>query len=410
MSKTIWIINQYASTPEFGYAGRHYYLGRELAKAGYNVYLIASSAHHLLRKKPVFDSKFQFQSDGRFTVVWVRMPDYDEAHSKARVLGWFLFPWRIQRLKSIIRHAPDVVVCSSPSLFSFFGAKRIARGFGARLVFEVRDIWPLTLTEIGGLSRSNPFIKLMQMVEDKAYRDSEIVISNLNKAVDHMVSRGMASEKFYWIPNGFCLEEVESRETLSVESLAMLPDRKFIVGYTGTIGVANALDTFIEAAEILKNNADIAFVLVGHGKEKQTLMQYVEEKYLDNVFFLEPVPKIQVQDMLSKFDACYLGWLDDTLYRFGIGANKIPEYLYSGKPIIHAFSGIGDPIAESGSGISVPAEDPVKLAGAILKLFDMSQSERREIGRKGHKVAMERYEYGRLARQFCDVLFPEGGS
>jgi len=407
MNKTVWIINQYASTPVYGYAGRHYYLGKELAKLGFNVYLITSSEHHLLRDKPVFDSRFHFERDGRFTMVWVKMPKYSEAHSKIRALGWFLFPWRIQKLANMIPDRPDVVVCSSPSLISFLGAKKLALRYSARLIFEVRDIWPLTLTDIGGYSKRHPFIRLLQAVEDSAYRDSQRVVSNLKRSVDHMVSRGMDPQKFSWIPNGFSLAEIEEGVRLRESVIQNLPDREFIVGYTGTIGVANALDTLIEAAEILKEYKEIAFVIVGDGKEREQLLSIVNKKGLENIQFVSPIPKVEVQAMLEKFDACYLGWLDDPLYNFGIGANKIPEYLFSGKPILHAFSGNGDPVREANAGISVPAEAPEELARAILELYRMAPEDRQKLGANGRKIAFDRYEYSQLALQFRDVLFPE---
>lgn len=406
MNKTVWIINQYASTPEYGYAGRHYYLGKELAKLGYNVYLIASAAHHLLREKPRVSSTFQLEKEeDRFTVVWTKMPQYDQAHSKGRILGWFLFPWRIRQLASVIPEKPDVVLCSSPSLLSFIGAKSLARKFGARLVFEVRDIWPLTLIDIGGYSPRHPFVRLLQWVEDKAYRDSDRVVSNLKNAVEHMASRGMRRDKFAWVPNGFSMDEVSLNVPLNTKAESQLPKDKFLVGYTGTLGVANAMNTLIAAAERLKEHHDLAFVMVGDGKEKPALRQLAEQKGLSNVYFVDPIPKVEIQAMLARFDGCYISWLNDSLYRFGIGANKIPEYLFSGKPVIHSYSGACDPIGEAGAGLRIPAEDDKQLADAVLSLYKMDREERAAMGANGKRAAMEQYEYSQLAKRLAGVLF-----
>ncbi|MEO9275017.1 glycosyltransferase family 4 protein [Marinomonas sp. 5E14-1] len=405
MNKTVWIVHQYASTPETGIGGRHFYFARELVKQGYNVYLIASASHHLLRHKVEMDGAYKVEQVDGFNMVWINMPDYQEAHSKQRALNWFVFSLRIQKLALIIPDKPDVVLCSSPSPISFLGAQRIAKKFKARLVFEVRDIWPLTLTEIGGYSPKHPFIRFMQWVEDKAYRESDAVVSNLKNSVEHMVSRGMDKSKFSWVPNGFSLDEVTQNTPLNQETASKLPMDKFIVGYTGTLGVANAIDTLIESAEQLKNNSDIVFVLVGAGKEKRVLQQSVIDKDLDNVIFIDPIPKVEIQAMLSRFDACYIGWLNDDLYRFGIGANKIPEYLYSGKPIIHAYSGAFDPIVESGAGVLVPAQDSVKLADSVLKLYQAPIDERRNMGVNGRKLALAEYEYGELSKFLVAVLF-----
>lgn len=103
MKKTVWIINQYASTSAAGMGGRHFYLAQELVKQGYNVYLIASSSNHLLREQQKFDGKLRFDAVDGFTFVWVNMPSYQEAHSKQRALNWFIFPWRLQTLAQEIR-------------------------------------------------------------------------------------------------------------------------------------------------------------------------------------------------------------------------------------------------------------------------------------------------------------------
>lgn len=405
--KTLWIINQYGSTPDSGFGGRHYYLARELAKLGHKVYIIASASHHLLREPRIFDTPYKLESVDGFTLVWVKMPEYSQAHSKQRVLNWLLFPWRIQKLAKILPDKPDTVLSSSPSPFVFLGAQRLAKRFNSRLVFEVRDIWPLTLTEIGGFSTRHPLVCLMQWVEDKAYREADAVVSNLKNSVEHMVSRGMRQDKYTWVPNGFSMDEVSQNVSLNASTASQLPTDKFIVGYTGTIGVANSLNTLIEAADQLREYTRIAFVLVGDGKEKKTLKQSVESRALSNVFFIEPIPKVEIQAMLSRFDACYIGWLDNSLYRFGIGANKIPEYLYSAKPVIHAYSGACDPIEMADAGLQTPAENSAKLAEAVLKLYHMSADERAEMGANGRKVALSEYEYGQSAEKLAGVLFPD---
>lgn len=406
MSKTIWIVNQYASTPEYGFAGRHYYLGKELAKLGYTVYLIASANHHLLRKRPQVNAEFLLEEIGPgFTTVWCSMPSYKEAHSKIRVLGWLFFSWKIRNLLKFIPEKPDVVICSSPSLLSFIGAKYIAQKTKSRLIFEVRDIWPLTLIDIGGYKKNNPFIKMLQWVEEKAYKESDKIVSNLENAIEHIEKFGVSSTKFTWVPNGFSLEEACRAHPLNESLLSQIPGNKFVIGYTGTIGVANALDILIYAADILRDYDDIIFVLIGDGKEKKSLKCLVQAKRLNNVLFLDSIPKVEVYSALYNFDVCYIGWLDDNLYDFGIGANKIPEYLFASKPIIHSYSGACDPVLETSSGLTVPAGSADELANAILTLYNTPVSEREKMGLNGRKAAIEKYEYSQLAKEYSHVLF-----
>lgn len=402
--KTLWLINQYASTPETGMGGRHYYLGKELAKQGHKVYLVAAGFTHLLREPPKLEQDFTVQSIAKnLDFVWIKMPQYSDAHDKKRVLNWFRFVWKLLKLPKVIANKPDAILVSSPALFTFLGAQFLAKKFNAKLVFEVRDIWPLTLIELGGYSPKHPFIWLMKWVEDKAYLQSDLVLSNLPNSVDHMVERGMNRSKFAWIPNGFDKTEAKSALPLSEAVLGVLPKDHFIIGYTGTLGVANALDTFIDAARLMQVHSQFAFVLVGGGKEKPALLE--KAKGLDNVIFIEPIPKQQIQNMLKEFDVCYLGWKNEPIYRFGIAPNKLPEYMLSAKPIIHSYSGNIDFVEEAGAGVSVPAEDSKALVEAIFRLESMSPEERRMMGDNGRAYAVEHHDYSKIAKKLGEILF-----
>lgn len=403
--KTIWLINQYASTPETGMGGRHYYLAKELAKQGHKIYLIGASFNHLLRKPPELDNAFKIEDIEGFKFVWVKVPRYKEAHDKGRVFNWFKFAWQLLKLPKVIIDKPDVILASSPSPFVFLAAQRLAKKAGARLAFEVRDIWPLTLMELGGYSPNHPFIKFMQWVEDKAYRDADVVLSNLPYAVDHMVQRGMARDKFTWVPNGFDQSEVSKLEVLPEAVLALIPPNKFVVGYTGTLGVANALDCLIDAAELLKNQSDIVFVLVGGGKEKTKLIE--KARSLSNVIFIAPIDKTQIQTMLLKFDVCFIGWQDEPIYRFGIAPNKLPEYMLSGKPILHAFSGKGDAVALANAGITVASKNSKKIADAVLKLKALLPEQLKQMGMNGREYALKNHDYAKLAEKLAEVLLGE---
>ncbi len=402
--KTIWIINQYASTPETGMGGRHYYLAEELAKQGHQVFIIAGSFSHILRKPPQIEHDFEVEKiSDNMQFVWVKIPEYTEAHSKQRALNWFIFANKIRKLTRIIKEKPDLILYSSPSPIGYLASKWLANFYKSKYCFEVRDIWPLTLSELGGYSKNHPFIRLMQWLEDRAYKKSDYVISNLFNAVEHMKSRGMNNEKFRWIPNGFSLDEVSQPEPLDSKIIALLPKDKFIIGYTGTIGVANAIDTLIDTAALCKDD-DIHYVLVGGGKEKESMQDKVASLGLNNITFINSISKKQIQSMLSFFDICYIGWHKNSLYRFGIAPNKLPEYLYSGRPIVHAFSGNGDPVMIAKAGLTVEAEDPHAILKAIKDIKNMSKAERDQLGLNGYKFAIENLEYKQLSKKILELI------
>ena len=405
--KTIFFINQYSSTPETAMGGRHFYIAQELAKKGHQVYVIAGRYSHLLRNPKQFSEKYLIEEImPNFSFVWINLPEYAEAHSKQRVLNWFKFAWVLMGLKKSSLQKPNVILYSSPSPIGSLAAQYLAKSFKVPFIFEVRDIWPLTLIELGGHSVKHPFIRLMQWIEDRSYQKAKFVFSNLFNAIEHMQNRGLDKAKFHWVPNGVSLAEVSAKEPLSVDIFKQLPQDKFIVGYTGTIGVANAIDDLIEAAQLVSHHPDIHFVLVGSGKEKQEMQNKAQGLKLTNISFINPIPKKQIQSMLEHFDVCYIGWQKNPLYRFGIAPNKLPEYLYAGKPIIHAFSGKGDIVQQANAGITIEAEDPQAIADAVMRLYGLSDSERSVLGNNGHQYVLQHLEYKMIAEKLESIIFP----
>lgn len=404
-TKTIWIINQYASTPKTGIGGRHFYLAKELAKQGHRVCLIAAGYTHLLRNEPVVKAKMEIERIENFSFVWLKMPKYKGAHDKKRIINWLLFSWKLQKLQSIADDNPDVIIVSSPSLFSYLGAERLAKKFKAKLCFEVRDIWPLTLTQVGGHAKSHPLIRIMQKVEDRAYQKADKVISNLPNAVEHMVGRGMSKDKFCWLPNGFDPEELDKQQALSADIIDQIPKNKFIIGYTGTFGKANGLESFIDAATLLKNHPDIYFILVGQGREKDFLKEKITKNKLKNCKFIPAISKMQVQTILGLFDLAYIGLTKDPLFKYGVSPNKLFDYLYSETPVIYAIdSGTYLPVDAANAGISIAPECPNSLVSAILALQAMPQAQRAQLGKNGKRYVEEHHDYQKIAQNLSNII------
>ncbi|EKT4485821.1 glycosyltransferase family 4 protein [Shewanella algae] len=405
-NKVIWIINQYSSTPKTGIGGRHFYLSKELVKQGFEVYLVnASFSHVLLSPKDNKDTYDLYKYEG-VNIVSIKVNKYSNSFSKKRILNWFLFAFRLRGLHSVIHSKPDVILYSSAPLIGYLGAQFLANKLRVPLAFEVRDIWPLSLCEIGGYSKKHPFIRFLQWIEDRAYQQSDIVISNLKNSYKHMIEHGLDKNKFNWIPNGFSLSEVVCNEPLADSVLSLIPKDKFIIGYTGTFGLANSLDTFLLAAEMLKYDESVAFVLVGSGNFKDKLKKMKVEHHLENVYFIDAIPKVQVQSMLSNFDVCYIGLTADPLFKFGVSPNKLFDYMYSGKPIIYAIdSGEYKPVSGVNAGLEITPQDPTALRDSILRLKNKSKSELYDMGARAKQSALEEYEYSNLAKSLSSVLF-----
>jgi glycosyltransferase involved in cell wall biosynthesis len=257
------------------------------------------------------------------------------------------------------------------------------------------------------MSRRNPFVLLMKWAEHYAYTKADRVVSLLPYAERHMLEHGLAEHKFAYIPNGFD----SSRITANAGSLPHLHDsvigelrekKTLIVGYAGGHAISNALGSFIISAAYLRGS-HAALVLVGSGAEKEKLMALARKLGLENVYFLPPVPLMSVQPLLATMDVLFIGWQNKPIYQFGVGANKLIDYMLSGKPIIHAIGSGNDVVAECGCGISVPPENSRAIAEAVAQLMAMTKDAREEMGKRGREYVLKNNRTNDLAEKFIEV-------
>jgi glycosyltransferase involved in cell wall biosynthesis len=248
---------------------------------------------------------------------------------------------------------------------------------------------------------------LLQAAENFACRNADAIVSILPKVRDHLEQHGMAPHKLHIVPNGADPAEWQTVAPalpgIAGARLAQLRrEGKFIVGYAGTHGLANALDTLLGAAALV-GDPRIAFVLVGGGPEKERLQAIALERKLSNVHFFDPVPKDQVPALLERFDVAYIGWQRQRLYRFGIAPNKLIDYMMAGCAILHSVEAGNDPVADAGCGLTVAPQDPAAVARGLLALFMLNAEERAALGQRGRSYAMANLSYPVLGRRFLQA-------
>jgi len=401
----IWFVNQYAGSPTYGMELRHHALGRELQAQGHTVIVISGSFSHLFVRQPRTTGRFTVAGVDGLTYCWVRVPRYRSATSAGRLFNMIVFMVRLFSLPTGLLAKPDAIVVSSPSLFPILPADRWARREHARLIFEVRDIWPLTLQELGGLSPRHPAVVVMGWFERHAYRVADAVVSVLPGAAPHLQSQGMAAEKLTIIPNGVTIDrEEEQPSTPPVRGCGSASH--FTVGFAGTLGAANAIETLIEAARLVADD-DIRFVIVGHGAHAGELQRLARD--LPSVEFKGPVPHDELHAVLQGFDVCYVGYKRSPLYRFGVSPNKVFEYMAAARPILMASEAFNDPVREADCGLTVPPDDPQALVRAIESMRSMTRQEREQLGANGHAFVLQRHSYRSLAAAYLRVLRPSNG-
>lgn len=402
-NKTIWIINQYGSLPTTGLGGRHRHLARELTKLGHKVSLISARWTHGTRDEAAAMSAPEQEVFEGFKFVRIPVSKYKHAHDKKRIANWFMFALRLLKLPKKLQERPDVILYSSPSLVGFLGAQRLAKKSGAKLIFEVRDIWPLTLIKVGGFSPKHPFIRFMSWIEKRAYSMSDYVISNLEGFYEHLQHFDVAKEKFSWVPNGYSEDDFQTTSDEEDKVVNGIRQQPFSVTYTGALGEANAMETLLGAARLLRDQPQIHINIVGRGRLEDKLKRLATEYQLDNVTFWGAVEKQRVQNVLSASNVCVICWKKVDLYRYGIAANKIFDYLYSGRPIINAYSGKYDLVTKANAGLNVEAENEQALANGIYQLSKMEKQEINMMGENGKNYVQSHHNY-RIIAQTLDRI------
>lgn len=405
----ILYINHYAGSPRHGMEFRPYYLAREWAQAGHEVNMLAADVSHLRQTHPQVDGKYRDEDIDGIRYTWCKTRPY-EGNGLGRVLNIFSFLARVMGLSGryLTQWKPDLVIASSTYPLDTVPAAWIAAKTGARLVYEVHDLWPLTPVEVGGMSPKHPFIRLLQWAEDFGYRKADTVVSMLPCAKDYMVAHGMDPAKYAVIPNGVDVAEWRGEaEALPAEHRMRLAELKargrFLIGYAGGHGLANALDYLLEAAALMRDAA-VTFVLVGDGPDKEALAARAAELGLDNVMLLPSIAKRSVPAFLAECDALYIGWRKLPIYRFGINPNKLFDYLMAAKPVIHSVEAGNDMVKDAGAGISVGAEDPAAIADAARRMAATPAEERARMGAAGQAYVLEHHDYAVLARRFLQAV------
>lgn len=402
--KTLWYISKYfapqtSSTP----GGRSWFLMRELAKKGYNPIVITSDSNNLIEVPNLIQRVTQTKQDG-VSLVWLKTLKYSVAKSPRRILSWFHFEWNLLLLNKEALPKPDAIVVSSLSLLTVLNGVFLKRKYRCRLIFEVRDIWPLTITEEGGVSKKNPFIIFLALIEKLGYLKADAIIGTMPNLVEHVRLVSKTKAPVYCVPMGIANEQVENTQPLEPEyATQYLSSTAMKVVHAGTIGITNALEVFFAAAEQLQDNATIQFILVGDGALKQ---DYINKyAHLTNLVFAPKVSKYQVQSVLKLCDVVYFSTFPSKVWNYGQSLNKVVDYMLSGKPVVASYSGYPSMIDEAQCGAFVPAGDATALAIELAKLAAMPVDERQAIGKSGRKWLLENRSYSKLADNFAKILF-----
>jgi glycosyltransferase involved in cell wall biosynthesis len=401
----ILLINHYAGTPALGMEYRPYYLAREWLRLGHRVRIIAADFSHVRTAQP----KAGVELIDGITYHWLPTPSYS-GNGLGRVCNIARFLRTLWSMTDALvdEFKPQAVIASSTYPLDVRVARRIALRAGAKLVYEVHDLWPLSLIELSGMSKWHPFALLCQSAEDAAYRDADVVVSMLPKVQDHMQGRGLDLQKLHLVPNGISPEDWRAappplRDDVMQALQAARAAGHAVVGYAGSMGLPNALDTLLDAAKLLRDDK-FRVILVGDGHERARLLQRLSDERIDNVLWFAAIPKAQVPAFLTHVDIAYIGWQRVPIYRFGIAPNKLMDYMMAGRVVLHAVQAGNDPVAEAACGLTVQPESAEAVAQGLRQLAALSDEARAAMGARGRAFVLAHHSYPVLAQRFISAL------
>ncbi|MDT0552256.1 glycosyltransferase family 4 protein [Urechidicola vernalis] len=401
--KTIWVLNQTAGKPTSGWGERHYYFAQKWIEKGYDVMIISGSYNHLFHTQPEIGKKpFTLERiDEKLSFCWVKTPPYFDGGVR-KFWSNMVFMFRLFFLPFSKLSRPNYIIVSSMPIFPILNGYLLRRKFKAKkLITEIRDLWPLTPMYLLGYSKNHPLIKIVGWFEKFAYKQSDAIVSLLPNAATYINAISKDANKFHWIPNGID-EDLLDHESISNEMISQFPNNKFIIGYAGTMGMANALEYFVAASTLMQHEERIHFVLVGDGYLKEGLL--VQTNNQKNISFLPKVKKNQVQALLSNFDVCFIGRNNTPLFDHGVSSNKYFDYMLACKPVLVSSNLIKDPVELSGCGITVAPESAQAIVDGIQRLSNLSTEELNKFGRLGKQYVKKYHNFEYLSNQYLKLF------
>ena len=403
MSRTIWYISKYfAPETDDSTGSRGWLLMKEFAKQGYKPIVFCSDSNNLV-SLPKLQSSVSLEEKQGVSLIWLRTLKYSVAKSVLRIFSWIHFEWNLFWLKKSAFTKPDVIIVSSLSLLSILNGLILKKKYSCRLVFEIRDIWPLTMVEEANFSKWHPLVLIIEFLEKFGYKNSDLIVGTMPKLDLHIKNVIRAVKPFHCSPLGFdpdnyLLEDHNENPLFN----NIIPEDKFIVGYAGSLGITNALEPFISSIKLMQENNKIHFVIVGGGDFKDKFMKDLENN--SNVSFLERIAQSEVKYFLKMCDLLYLSTKPSKVWEYGQSMNKVVEYMLSGKPILANYSGFPSMINESNCGLFVKTTNPVEIKKQILKISSLSKKERIQLGQNGKNWMLQNRTYSLLAKDYLNAI------
>lgn len=404
----IWYCHPYACAPSTGKRkpNRSYFLAKAWRELGHNCLVITSSYEHIGGLKSCQDASCSFECCDGVDFAWLKTPEYS-GNGFSRIVNMLAYAKMLKKYADNLvgfSGKPNVIICSAQHPFHFKVCKKIAKKYGAILISEIRDLWPLSLIELLGVRQYHPLCLWLSRIEKKMCLQSDAIVSVLSDADKYLATKGMDQSKFTCIPNGYTPLASHAAEGVC-DDYKLLHEIKrqgwFIIGYTGAHGEPNCLRVLCDAAPLLSNHR-VAVVLIGDGTLKSELLENYAD--VENLYFFSPKPKSEIANYQALFDIAYMGIHRLEIYQYGISYNKMYEYLFNRLIILTTEYPSSSLIKQLDVGYYFENDSVNDLVQKVLDIKRVSPEEFEIKRQKGKCAIEERFMYPFLAQQYIDLM------
>ena len=404
--KNLWIINQTLNTPIDKGNTRHFSLAKYINKLGFEVSLISGSIEHLTNNQRLQKGQnykiFKMQN---LTIFLLRLTRLSNKSLLLRSIGMFQFFLKLISSKSLKKlPKPDLIIGSSPNPISALGAALISIKYKVPFVFEVRDLWPETLLQMGVLNKRGFFYIILFLIESFLLKISHKVIVLFKGGKEYYIARGLSPNKIIYIPNGIDMEYKPYRAINRKRD-----SEPFKLDYLGSLGKANAVDNIIRAVSYLNkegiNKKKLILNIYGDGPLKEELIKLVIDLKIDNIKFPPTIKEREVFEITKNSDGFIFSMLNlPNVYKYGISFNKIFEYMALSRPIVYWSCAKYDPIQDSRAAIKSISTKPKDFAFAIRYLMSLSYEKRKNLSDLAYNYVLTNHSYEELAHKLYKVI------
>ncbi len=376
---------------------RHHEIARFLAAAGHQISIIASPVSYLTGK---ISKSAKLETDAHGAITIHRVFTYQALHKNFFHRSVSFFSFMVSSFfKALKIRNVDLVWGTSPPIFQSFSAWLISSLKHIPFLLEIRDLWPAFAVEVGVLK--NPaLIRMSLWLESFLYRKADQIVVNSPGYTEHVQQKG--GRHITLVPNGADITLFQVEDAAHVrQDLGWKKD--FVVLYAGAHGMSNDLNTILQTAHVLRPEAHLRFVLLGDGKEKHALIKQADDMKLQNVCFLDPVPKTEMARILSAADACVAILKPIELYKTTY-PNKVFDYMAAGKPVILAIDGVIRQVVEDAKcGVFCQPGNPQDMAEKVLFLFN-NPVKSHQMGINGQEYLLRHFDRNTITQQMVKLI------